>query len=54
MKVTFTARNAKTGEIRTLDAEGGEYFALRDQLFSSIPDGWKAISIGVEWPEVIR
>lgn len=54
MKVTATARNVETGEIRTPDAEGDDYFALRDQLYAGIPDGWKAISIKVNRPEVSR
>jgi hypothetical protein len=40
--------------VKKPDAEGEDYFALRDQLYAVIPDGWKAIGIGVERPEVIR
>lgn len=53
MKVTVTARNVETGEVRTPEAEGNDYVALRDQLFAAIPDGWKVISIGADRPEVV-
>jgi hypothetical protein len=54
MKVTVTARHVETLEVKNPAAEGDDYFALRDQLYAAIPDGWKAIGIAVKRPEVIR
>ena len=54
MKVTVTARSVETGEVRTPEAEGVDYFELRDQLYAAIPDGWKAISIAVNRTERVE
>jgi hypothetical protein len=54
MKVTVTARNVETLEVKNPTAEGDDYFALRDQLYAAIPEGWKAIGIKVDRPEIIR
>jgi hypothetical protein len=54
VKVRVKIRAKGTEETRELEDEGGDYAVVRDSIFAQIPDGWQALHIAVDRPEIIR